>query len=153
MATFGTQFFSLKCYHCHLFTTFVTLKTNKWNEMNEIWPSPVYFCWPINRHPRQLFPILPKPKVTYFYTIDQSLAEQKRSKASLQPCLTCADVFKEADKPVCVRTRVRNIEAKVSSMVDRTAVKPGCCGRLFWFKIGFVLISSYGSDLIDKDMY
>jgi len=33
MATFGTQFFSLKCYHFHLFTTFVMLKTNKWIEM------------------------------------------------------------------------------------------------------------------------
>jgi len=30
MATFGTQFFSAKCYHCHLFTTFVMRKTNKW---------------------------------------------------------------------------------------------------------------------------
>jgi len=34
MATYGTQFFSFKCYHCHLFTTFVMLKTNKWNEIN-----------------------------------------------------------------------------------------------------------------------
>jgi len=33
MATFGTQFFSLKYYHCHLFTKFVMRKTNKWNEM------------------------------------------------------------------------------------------------------------------------
>jgi len=32
MATFGTQFFSLKYYHRHLFTKFVMLKTNKWNE-------------------------------------------------------------------------------------------------------------------------
>jgi len=31
IATFGTLFFSLKC--CHLFTKFVMLKTNKWNEM------------------------------------------------------------------------------------------------------------------------
>jgi len=29
MATFGTQFFSLKFYHRHLFTQFVMLKTNK----------------------------------------------------------------------------------------------------------------------------
>jgi len=29
MATFGTQFFTFKCYHCHLFTKFVMLKTNK----------------------------------------------------------------------------------------------------------------------------
>jgi len=29
MATFGTLFFSLKCYH-YLFTKFVMLKTNKW---------------------------------------------------------------------------------------------------------------------------
>jgi len=32
MATFGTQFFILKCYVCHLFMTFVMLKTNKWTE-------------------------------------------------------------------------------------------------------------------------
>jgi len=35
IATFGTQFFSLKCYHCHLFMTFVMLKTNKWNAMKK----------------------------------------------------------------------------------------------------------------------
>jgi len=29
MATFGTQFFSLKCYNCHIFTKFVMLKTNR----------------------------------------------------------------------------------------------------------------------------
>jgi len=34
MATFGTQFFSFKFYLRHLFTKFVMLKTNKWNEMH-----------------------------------------------------------------------------------------------------------------------
>jgi len=39
IATFATQFLSLKCYHRQLFMFFVVLlKTNKWNEIIE------YFC-------------------------------------------------------------------------------------------------------------
>ena len=60
-------------------------------------------------------------------SINQSMTEQNRSGASMQPCLTPDAVLKEADKPFCERTRTVVPVWRLRISCSREGGMPSAC--------------------------